>query len=121
MFHPSISDGGDSGPYDKTPRKNTYKEIEDLKNDLDVSKEMYADLRIEAGEWIELKEGNPMPDYDEYALWAFEDGTMSWDAIDKDGSPWLYGGEFQGFVYPKATHYRLIKTPAQCDELFRMK
>lgn len=42
--------------------------------------------------WIELKEGNPLPDYDEPALWIFEDGTMTVDSLEKDGNPWLFGG-----------------------------
>lgn len=97
------------------------KQVEDLNSQQEVLEEMYADLQIEVGKWIEFKEGNEIPDYDEYVLWAFEDGNMLWDAIDKDGSPWLYGGEFGGFEYPRATHYRKIKTPAECEEIFNIK
>lgn len=110
MFHPSVSDGHDGGPSNNSKGE-----------EFEVLQEMYSDLRMEVGEWIEFKEGNPIPDYDQYVLWAFEDGTMCWDAIDKDGSPWLYGGEFQGFTYPKATHWRKILTPAECEELFNIK
>ncbi len=92
-----------------------------LEQELDVLNEMYGDLRLEVGQWIELKEGSELPDIDEYVLWAFEDGTCSWMELDKDGNPWLYGGEFDGFVYPKATHYRRIMTPLQCDETFNIK
>ena len=82
---------------------------------------MYAELQMEAGKWIEFKEGNPLPDYDECVLWAFEDGRCIWDALDKDGNPHIYGGEYQGFTFTRATHWRKIMTPSQCDEVFNMK
>lgn len=71
--------------------------------------EMYHSLKSkeeQADGWIELKDGCEMPDYDVYVLWLFEDGNMHVEALDKDGNPWLFGGEQEGFHLPKATHYR---------------
>jgi hypothetical protein len=114
MFHPSVSDGNENPIYRKGTKEYAQQE-------LDVLNEMYADLLLESGKWIEFKEGNPIPDYDEYVLWAFEDGSCLWDALDKDGNPHIYGGEFDGFVFPKATHYRKIMTPSKCEETFNIK
>lgn len=105
-------------------RKQLEQELEAANNDLDYYKEAIFDLSLEVGKWIEIKEGCKLPDYDEYVLWAFEDGTCSWDALDKDGSPWLLGGEWEGsegFPSAKATHYRKIMTPSQVDETFNIK
>ncbi len=63
------------------------------------------------GEWIELKEGCEMPDYDEYVLWLMEDGNMNVEALDKDGNPWIFGEEWMGTKLPKATHWRLLPSP----------
>lgn len=95
--------------------------LERLKEQNEVVEEMYAEAKMEAGSWIEFKEGNPIPDYDEYVLWAFPDGNCLWDALDKDGNDHIYGGEVDGFVLPRATHYRKIMTPAQVDETFNIK
>lgn len=46
--------------------------------------------------WTELKEGNPLPDYDEPTLWLYEDGSVYVDSLDKDGNPWI----FEGFKNP---------------------
>lgn len=100
---------------------STGKTIPDLEMEVEVISEMYADLRVEVGRWIEFKEGNPLPNYDEYVLWAFEDGTCLWEALDKDGNPHIYGGEYQGFTFQRATHWRKILTPAECDETFNIK
>lgn len=97
------------------------KQVQDLKDGIDVGQEMYHDVRLEAGQWIKLTEGCEMPDYDEYVLWAFEGGVLLWQCLDKDGNDWLYGGEHEGLPFPPATHYRKIMTPAECDETFNIK
>lgn len=96
--------------------------FEDTKTELEVLQEMYSELRMECGEWVEIKEGCKLPDYDEYVLWAFEDGTHLWDALDKDGSPWLLnGGEVEGFPLKQATHYRKIMYQQDCQYIYDMK
>jgi hypothetical protein len=52
-----------------------------------------------------------MPDYDTPMLWLFEDGLMQVHDLDKDGNPWLYGGEAEGFKFAPATHYRPLPSP----------
>lgn len=116
MFHPSVSDGHDDGPI------NRINNLSELQSQLSALEEEYYNLRLEAGEWIEIKQGCKLPDYDEYVLWAFEDGTCLWDALDKDGSPWLiHGGEVEGLPMKQATHYRKIMTPSDCDDVFNIK
>lgn len=67
----------------------------------------------EQGEWVELKEGNPLPDYDEYVLWYDEAGNTHVDCLDKDGNPWMpnEADEFEGWKMPKATHWRKLPKP----------
>lgn len=115
MFHPSVSDGLEDSHHLKKGTK------EYIQQELDVLNEMHFDLLLEVGRWVEFKEGNPVPDYDEYVLWAFEDGTCIWDALDKDGNTHIYGGEINGNVYKRATHYRKIMTPMECEETFNIK
>jgi hypothetical protein len=76
-----------------------------------------------ANDWIEIKEGNPLPDYDEYVLWYHEDGNMFVECLDKDGNPWIFGNEYEGvsddefLPTPKATHWRPL--PATPDAIFK--
>jgi hypothetical protein len=76
----------------------------------DIKKIVLA-ARTEGDGWIELKEGCVMPDYDTPMLWLFEDGLMQVHDLDKDGNPWLYGGEAEGFKFAPATHYRPLPSP----------
>lgn len=71
--------------------------------------------------WIEFKEGQPLPDYDEYVMWLNEARNVFIEALDKDGNPWLYGGpkDEAGYsVDPKVTHWRKIPPlPGESKEL----
>lgn len=110
------------GVLTKSSMPDAVQSLQDAIDEMDVLQEMYVDLRLEAGEWIELKGGNELPDYDEYVLWAFEDGTCLWSALDKDGNSWLLEDTIvEGLPMGKATHWRKIKTPQGCDELFNIK
>lgn len=62
--------------------------------------------------WVEMKEGQPLPNYDEPALWLQEDGNMFVDALDKDGNPWVFQHEQndQWGPYPKVTHWTKLPT-----------
>lgn len=67
----------------------------------------------EGDEWIELKEGNPLPDYDELVLWLSEDGNMHVEALDKDGNPWIFEGYkiFPDSPLIKTTHWHKLPKP----------
>lgn len=65
----------------------------------------------EADKWIKVEEGCVLPDYDHPVLWLTEAGTMFVADLDKDGNPWLYAQEIEGFPLPKVTHYCELPTP----------
>lgn len=69
-------------------------------------------------EWIELKEGNDLPDYDEYVLWLSDDGSIHWDALDKDGNDHIFKGYkiFEDGPLIKTTHWRRIEFPEEYNK-----
>ena len=66
-----------------------------------------------SSEWIELKKGCEMPEYDEYVLWYNEAGNSFVDCLDKDGNTWLSGGwnEEMKMQMPKTTHWMPLPKP----------
>lgn len=92
----------------------TSKTIIDLKEkerqswaEMCIKKQAIIESALPGG-WIELKEGNALPDYDEPALWLSEDGLMHVDALDKDGNPHIFEGYrlFEDGPFIKTTHWR---------------
>ena len=70
--------------------------------------------------WIELKEGCEMPDYDVPVLWRTEDGNYFVREIDKDDPAWWNGEpECEGRSWvPKLTHWSHISDPEDQEELW---
>lgn len=59
--------------------------------------------------WIAITD--KLPDYDVPVLWYTEDGHFHIEDLDKDGNPWLFGEEFQGFTIPPVTHWQNLPEP----------
>lgn len=59
--------------------------------------------------WVRVQDS--LPDYDVLVLWLFEDGNMQVISLDKDGNPWLYRNESEGFEFAPATHWRPLPSP----------
>ena len=55
MFHPSVSDGHGDGPTDRKPRRNIYKEYEDLKTELDA---ICKELKLKDVKYLPSHNGN---------------------------------------------------------------
>lgn len=60
-------------------------------------------------EWIKVTD--KLPDYDELVLWFTEDGHYWVEALDKDGNPWLFGTQVEGFNTPPVTHWQPLPEP----------
>jgi hypothetical protein len=63
--------------------------------------------------WIELKEGCKMPDYDVQVLWRTFDGNYFVRMIDREDCDWWNGTpECEGRSWgPQCTHWAYISEP----------
>lgn len=83
---------------------------EEAQHNLNILAASLQSVNVCGEDWVELKEGNPLPDFDEPVLWLRNDGEMLVESLDKDGYDWIYSYRGESAAI---THWRKLPSPPQ--------